>query len=190
MPDTSDTIFTIAHAHVAKWEGGLTDHPYVSTTGSGVPVVPAMNVQPDVQAAQMLIQQVQNQIKEGLYNDLFRMLLGSDRRQVTATEVDAKEAEKMILIGPVLERLHDELFIPLIDRTFELMGRFNALPPAPESIAGETLKVDFISTLAQAQKLVSTGSMQQIAAETLASTPVGGEQPTALDAHLGGIGGY
>lgn len=110
MPDTSDTIFTIAHAHVAKWEGGLTDHPYVSTTGSGVPVVPAMNVQPDVQAAQMLIQQVQNQIKEGLYNDLFRMLLGSDRRQVTATEVDAKEAEKMILIGPVLERLHDELF--------------------------------------------------------------------------------
>lgn len=81
-------------------------------------------------------------------------------------------------------------FIPLIDRTFELMGRFNALPPAPESIAGETLKVDFISTLAQAQKLVSTGSMQQIAAETLASTPVGGEQPTALDAHLGGIGGY
>ena len=206
---------------------------------------------------------MQRQIREGLYNDLFRLLLGADRRQITATEVDAREAEKMILIGPVLERLHDELFIPLIDRTFELMGKFNALPPVPEELAGRNIKVEFISTLAQAQKLVSTGGMQQLmafigsaaqldptaldalntdklvdkyneylgadasvlrpqaeregirqaraqaqaraeertqaqaavqqlprAAQTLADTPVGGEQPSALDALLSGIGGY
>lgn len=51
------------------------------------------------------------------------MLLNSDWRQVTAREIAAREEEKLILIGPVLERLHDELLTPLINRTFEMMLR-------------------------------------------------------------------
>lgn len=123
--------------------------------------VPLLQVRPDIQAARVAIQDVQNQIRMGLYNDLFRMLLGSDRRQITATEVDAREEEKMILIGPVLERLHDELFIPLIDRTFNLMARLDMLPPAPPELTGQGVKVEFVSLLAQAQKIVSTGAVSQ-----------------------------
>lgn len=51
----------------------------------------------------------------GLYNDLFKLIL-EGRSKVTASEIAAREEEKLVLIGPVLERLHDELFIPLIDR--------------------------------------------------------------------------
>lgn len=122
---------------------------------------PLLQVRPDIQAARVAIQDVQNQIRTGLYNDLFRMLLGSDRRQVTATEVDAREQEKMVLIGPVLERLHDELFIPLIDRTFNLMAGLNMLPPAPPELSGSGVRVEFVSLLAQAQKIVSTGAVSQ-----------------------------
>ena len=67
---------------------------YVSAMNNQAAVTPVFKVQPDVAAAQAMIQQVQQQIKEGLYNDLFRMLLGTDRRQITATEVDAKEARE------------------------------------------------------------------------------------------------
>lgn len=123
--------------------------------------VPLLQVRPDIQSARVAMQDVQNQIRMGLYNDLFRMLMGSDRRQVTATEIDAKEEEKMILIGPVLERLHDELFIPLIDRTFNLMSRLDMFPPAPPELEGRGVHVEFVSLLAQAQKIVSTGAVSQ-----------------------------
>lgn len=39
-----------------------------------------------------------------------------------------------MLIGPVLERLHDELFIPLMDRTFLCMAELDMLPPCPPEL--------------------------------------------------------
>ena len=150
-----------------------------ANVAQGMGVTPVMAVTPDVNDARAMIQQVQMQIKEGLYNDLFRMLIGDDRRQITATEIDAKESEKLILIGPVLERLHDEFFIPLIDRTFSLMEKHDALPMPPDSLQGQHLKVEFVSTLAQAQKLVSTGSLQQL---LLFVGQVAQMDPSALDA--------
>ncbi len=130
--------------------------------GTHVGVVPTLQVNPDVNAALMYIQKIESEIQTGMYNDLFRMLIGSDRRQVTATEIASKEQEKLILIGPVLERLQDELFNPLIKRTFELMEKYNALPPLPKVLENEGLKVEFVSTLAQAQKIVSTSSIEQL----------------------------
>jgi len=123
---------------------------------------PIINVRPDIQAARMAIETCQSQIKQGLYNDLFRMLISSNRVNITATEIAAKEEEKLILIGPVLERLHDELFTPLIDRTFNLMVRFDMLPPIPEELQGQAIKVEFVSLLAQAQKLISTSSVDKM----------------------------
>lgn len=132
--------------------------------GNGASVTPTMQVGTDVKAAMMYIQQIQNEIKVGMYNDLFRMLMDSNRSQITATEISSKEQEKLILIGPVLERLQDELFNPLIERTYILMEKYDALPAMPESLQESGIKVEFVSTLAQGQKIVSTGSIQQLVA--------------------------
>ena len=134
---------------------------YVDGTTQGQSVYPALNLRPNVSSTMQGVAAVQNQIKEGLFNNLFRLLMNSDRRQITAKEVAAREEEKLILIGPVLERLHDELFIPLIDRTFNLMTAQDLLPPAPPEIQGMDIKVEFVSLLAQAQKMVSTASVDQ-----------------------------
>lgn len=75
------------------------------------------------------IEEVRNKLHEGLYSDLFKMLIQNDRRQITATEIEAREQEKLILVGPVVERLHKELLSPVIRRTYELMRRFDHLPP-------------------------------------------------------------
>lgn len=99
-----------------------------SLPGQNQPVAtPLLQVKPDLAQARSAMEAVQQQIRAGLYNDLFRLIL-EGRSKVTASEIAAREEEKLLLIGPVLERLHDELLIPLIDRTFRLMLALDMLP--------------------------------------------------------------
>ncbi len=126
---------------------------------------PILDVRPEIQGTRLAIQDVQKQIQQGLYNDLFRLLLDNSKRQhVTAKEVAVREEEKLILLGPALERLHFELFTPLIERTFQLMLRHNMAPPMPKEFQGQKVKVEFVSLLAQAQKMVSTSAVDRLVA--------------------------
>lgn len=138
---------------------------------------PLLQVNPDLSTARRAMESVQNQIRSGLYNDLFKLIL-EGRSGVTASEIAAREEEKLVLIGPVLERLHDELFIPLMDRTFECMRELDMLPPCPPELAGRRLKVEFVSLLAQAQKLVGVSAADQYMALTLRASTA---WPEALD---------
>ncbi len=150
-----------------------------STGGSGQAVYPAVQIRHNIQGTQQAILGIREQVKEGLFNNLFRMMLNSDRRQITAREVAAREEEKLILIGPVLERLHDELFIPLIGRTFDLMLEANCVPEPPKEMQGQPLRVEFVSVLAQAQKMVATSAVEQFAGFVGQSAQL---FPEALDA--------
>jgi len=84
----------------------------------------------------------------------------SDRRQMTAREVAAREGEKQLLVS-ALERMNDEFFIPLIDRTFSVMAQQDLLPPWPAEIAGMPIRVEMITLLAQAQKMGATARIDQ-----------------------------
>lgn len=154
---------------------------YVSWSGTGQPVAATPIIQADaasmqaVEQAKLLIRQ---QIEQAMYTDLFRMLLDNDRRQITATEIEAKQQEKLILIGPVVERLDKELLSPLIERTFQLMGEWDYLPEAPQDMAGQALRVEFVSVLAQAQKMISTSSTDQTMAF---AANIAGVMPEILD---------
>lgn len=104
------------------------------------------------------IRETQYRIQRGFYEDLFLMLATSDRirgsQPPTAREIEERHEEKLLALGPVLERTNDELLDPLIDRVFALMDLHNLLPEPPEEVQGIPLKVEYISILAQAQKLV------------------------------------
>ncbi len=143
---------------------------YVNMTG----VNPAQAITPIQQPAPAALQytmqgirEVEQIIHDGLYADLFKMLISSDRRQITATEIEAREQEKLILIGPVVERLQKELYAPLIERTFRLMSDWDLLPPMPEELRGAAVDIEFVSVLAQAQRLVSTSGLDQTMAFAL-----------------------
>lgn len=138
---------------------------------------PLLQINPDLGTARKAMESVQDQIRKGLYNDLFKLIL-EGRSGVTASEIAAREEEKLILVGPVLERLHDELFIPLMDRTFECMRELDMLPPCPPELAGRRLRVEFVSLLAQAQKLVGINAADQYLALTLKASAA---WPEALD---------
>ena len=125
---------------------------------------PLFEVNLPLQALQLDIQETENIISKFYYEDMFLMLANTDRRQITAREVAERHEEKLLMLGPLLVRLHDELLSPLIDRTFGIMARGGLLPPAPKELQGQDLKVEFISLLAQAQKSVGASAIDEMTA--------------------------
>ena len=107
------------------------------------------------------IQDVRQRINSSFYADLFLMLANATDTRMTATEVAERHEEKLLMLGPVLERLHNELLDPLIDNTFNRMIEQNLIPPAPEELQGMDLSVEFVSMLAQAQRAIGTNSVDR-----------------------------
>jgi hypothetical protein len=136
-------------------------NPVNPNTGGGQAIYPIYQVTPDPRGILSIVQDVRQSIREGLYNDLFKMLAFSSTSNMTAREVAERHEEKLLQLGPVLERMHDELFTPLIDRTFNIMAETDMLPPWPEELDNAQIKVDFVSILAQAQKMVATSAVDQ-----------------------------
>jgi hypothetical protein len=94
----------------------------------------------------------ENRISRAFFEDLFLMLAQSDRRQITATEIDERKQEKLLALGPVLEQLNQDLLDPLIDITFDMMVKQELIPQPPEELQGVALKVEYVSIMHQAQK--------------------------------------
>jgi len=135
---------------------------YVDPLQGGQGFVPAYQVQPRINELQVDIAEAQQRIQRGFYADLFAMMINSDRRQMTATEVVERHEEKLVLLGPVLQRINVELLDPLLDDVFEYALEAGLLPEPPEALAGEELEVEYISLLAQAQQAVAASSLERV----------------------------
>jgi hypothetical protein len=121
----------------------------------------AFEVRLDLGAMLGDIQDVRERIKSSFYADLFLMLSEQNETRMTATEVAERHEEKMLMLGPTVERLHNEELNPLIQSTFDRMLRVGMLPPPPQELHGVTLQVEFISMLAQAQRAIGTNSIDR-----------------------------
>lgn len=136
---------------------------YVDATSPGGGVRSAFDVVLNLQHLTMDIQDVRERIRSAYYADLFLMLANQPFKSgVSATEVAERHEEKLLMLGPVLERLHNELLTPLIDRTFERAAEAGILPPPPQELQGVEMSVEFISTLAQAQRLISAQGVDRL----------------------------
>jgi hypothetical protein len=141
---------------------------------------PAHEIRFSIKEMVLDIENHQNRIRRAFYEDLFLMLAMSDRREITAREVQERHEEKLLALGPVITRLNSDLLNPLIDRTFEIMVRAGKIPPPPPELEpGTQLKVEYISMMAQAQKLVSLGSTERFA--TFVGNIAAGPYPEAND---------
>lgn len=106
---------------------------------------------------------VQERINGAYYADLWLMFAEADAGQpITAREVAERHEEKMLQLGPVMENLEDELLDPLIDRVFGILLRNGYLPPPPTELAGGQLRIEYISMMAQAQKMLGTANIERV----------------------------
>ncbi|WP_457794269.1 portal protein [Acinetobacter baumannii] len=128
---------------------------YQASPTSQVAQVQAMlNVQFDLNGVMAQIAQCQERVKRAFHTDLFMMLDAFDKGQMTATEVYERKSEKMLMLGPVVERQIDELLRPLVEICVERVLRDNAYlrQIAPEAIQNADVEINFVSILALAQK--------------------------------------
>jgi hypothetical protein len=107
------------------------------------------------------IMDCRERVRGAFYADLFLMLANIPNTRMTATEVAERHEEKLLMLGPVLERLHNELLSPLVDITFTRMVASGAIPPAPQELQGMDLNVEFVSMLAQAQRAIGTNAVDR-----------------------------
>lgn len=123
-------------------------------------------------------------IQRAFYEDLFLMLAREGEQggqPITAREVDERHEEKLLALGPVLERTNDELLDPIVDRVFQMMSDAGMVPPAPQELQGIKLKVEYISILAQAQKLVGVTGQDRFLQTTLGLTQIFPEVRNKVD---------
>jgi hypothetical protein len=126
---------------------------------------PVYTVMPPIAEMMQDIREVQQRIKITFHNDLFTGI--TDLQTVrTATEIDARREEKLVLLGPVLERILSsrEGLGSAIDRVWGIMWRGRLLPPPPQSLGEQTahIQVDYISMLAMAQKGIATAAIEKL----------------------------
>ncbi|MGI6076176.1 MAG: portal protein [Pyramidobacter sp.] len=167
-------------------EGGVKTAPdgitYVTSGAVGPQIAPLYSVDLDLADLAAGIEQYKNDVRKSLYVDLFMMLSEQDTGRMTAREVAERHEEKMLALGPVLESLEWELLIPAIDRIFDLMVERGIVPEPPGEVQGADVKVEFVSILAQAQKMMGLSSIEQTAAFAGQIAQV---DPTVLDAFDG-----
>lgn len=135
---------------------------YYDTAGSQAPVRTAFDVNLRLDFLLDDIRDVRERINSAFYADMFLMLANSQVGTMTATEVAERHEEKLLMIGPTLERLHRELVFPLIEIAFTKALEAGILPPPPPEMAGQPLEIEPISMLAQAQKAVSVNSVDRL----------------------------
>ncbi|MGB8274588.1 MAG: portal protein [Alphaproteobacteria bacterium] len=120
--------------------------------------------------------QRRNAIREAFF---FSLLLMVQQPNATATEVLARQEEKLRLMAPHLGRIQAEFLDPLIGRVFGILDRAGAFPPAPPALrAAPEIAVEYVSPLARAQK-AAEGSAIVRALEAV--MPLAGADPGVLE---------
>lgn len=132
------------------------------TSGGGHGIRTMFETKLDLNDLKLDIEDVRQRLNRAFFADLFMMIANDDRAQITAREIAEKHEEKLLMLGPVLERLHDELLKPKIDITFDYIIEAGLAGPPPKELEGQELNIEFVSTLAQAQKAVGVGAVDRL----------------------------
>lgn len=140
----------LQHRPTATIPGGIT---YIAGANN-VGAKPLYQIAPPLGEMTADIQQIQMRIRETFHNPLFQMISQLDTVR-SATEIDARREEKLVLLGPVLERFENEALDPCINRVYAIMQRAGLLPEPPESIQDADIEIQYVSILSTAQRAIA-----------------------------------
>lgn len=132
---------------------------YEDRFGAGA-ATSAINVNMDINAVREIIAESRVDIMEAMFADVFKMIANT-AKTMTAAEVMERQEEKMLLLGPVLNNAITELLNPVLNQVLFHAMKFGILPPPPEELQGHELKIEYLSVLAQAQKMIENRANQE-----------------------------
>ena len=105
---------------------------------------------------------MRSRIHDAFYTRLMTFVLSSlgQGGTRTATEIQEMSNEKYLVLGTTMESFNRTLS-QFIDRVFAIMERRGFIPPPPEELQGMTLRVEYTSIFAQAQKSVGLTNIER-----------------------------
>ena len=123
---------------------------------------PAYQVDFKLEACLQNIQDCRQRINDALFKTLFLMNSESDRKDITAEEIRARQQEKMMVLGPVDLRNDNETLRTSVERIFNMSLRRLAFKPVPQALKGKPFRFQFQSILAQAQRIQRTANIDRM----------------------------
>ena len=107
--------------------------------------------------------EAKQRLAEIFFNDVLRTASQYETRSnVTAVEWDLRKSESLVMLGPALERIDNEVLRPIIERVFAVANRAGIIPPPPPEIQNQMMTIDFVSMLAKAQQATKAGSIERV----------------------------
>lgn len=159
--------------------GGVSYYDPAGTTNGKIESVYQVNL--NLQHLLLDIQDQRTLINGAFYADIFLMM---DRLQGiqprNQREVEERHEEKLLMLGPVVERQQNECLGPLIDIAFDGLQQAGALPPIPEALQERELDFKYTSVLAQAQRRAAMAGVDRIVG-AVASIAAAKQDPSVWD---------
>lgn len=127
--------------------------------------------------------ELSNQRRQAI-NDAFLVtifqILVEEQRQMTATEVMQRAAERGALLGPPMGRIQTEFLGPLIHREIDILSNAGVFPPPPQELvdAGGEYEIEYTSELSRMQK---AGDGVAIARTLEQLSPIAQLDPSVFD---------
>jgi hypothetical protein len=139
-------------------------HTYVADMSQATPAQPVYKVDPNaITVTEARIQRLKDQIDRLTFADLFMAITnmpGVQPRNVE--ELLKRDEEKLTQLGPVVEMVNDDMLPVAVERMIGIARRGGLLPEAPEELQGRELKVEFVSVLAMAQKMLGLSTTERV----------------------------
>lgn len=149
----------LEHRPTALMPNGIT---YVAGSNN-VGAKPLYQINAPLQEMTEDIREVQLRIRETFHNNLFNMISQLDTVR-SATEIDARREEKLVMLGSVLDRFESEALGPAITRIYGIMLRQGMLPEPPPEIEDADIEIQYMSILSTAQSAVAAAPTERWAA--------------------------
>lgn len=79
----------------------------------------------------------------------------------TVEEIARRHEEQLGQLGPVVDRVQTEKLSVIVMQAFSICMDAGLIPPVPESMDGQEVKIEFVSVLAQAQRMIGLSSIER-----------------------------
>lgn len=113
------------------------------------------------------IRDLEHRIGRTFYVDMFMAITQMEGIQPrNVQELAMRHEERLLELGPVLERTNDEFLDPLTKGEMADLFTYGLLPPMPEEMTRAPLRVEYISMMAQAQKLIGIAGTERFLSYT------------------------
>ena len=148
--------------------GGVT---YYTATSANDGIRTAFEVNLPLPDLGLEINRTERRIEQAFYVDLFRMLENDMRSNITAREIAERHEEKLLAVGPVVERVENEVLRKIVDEGYQalieadearvVMGMEPFLPDPPPELEGAPLDIEFEGMLSQAVRAAEAAKLDR-----------------------------